>query len=155
MRSKTSTEEEQYILFTFEGQTLISYWSNPVNSPMLVCNYFIDSLSEPSLSPHLSQELLRVFAGKRKVKRMTAGMEAHKCGSFLVCLGKKSDKRDQLSFYVQVSHLKNELLLFLDQWGKVDWEPVVLELVVSETNVTNMMHRRTLSLKPLKTQFQF
>lgn len=48
----------------------------------------------------------------------------------LVCVGKKSDKRDQLSIYVQVIHQKSELLLFIDQWGKVDWETVAWEIVV-------------------------
>lgn len=43
---------------------------------MFVPNYFIDSLSEPSLSLDLSQELLRVFTVEGIVKQKTAGMEA-------------------------------------------------------------------------------
>lgn len=41
-------------------------------SEIFIPNYFIDILSEPSLLPDLSWELLRVFTCERKV---TAGME--------------------------------------------------------------------------------
>lgn len=76
IQNNSQRDRRGTILFTREGQILISYWSNSVNSWVFVPNYFIDNLSEPSLSPDLSRELLRVFTGERNVEQKTVGMEA-------------------------------------------------------------------------------
>lgn len=83
-------------------------------------------------------------------------MAAQQGGPVVLCIGKKSVKHDQLSLDVKGVHLKNELPSFVDQWGKVDWETVVLETVVVRHQCHHydygQSHGATLFLKPLKVK---